>query len=329
MFSWLKYISLPIFSIIRADFFYVLAYHRIFPLPGHDYPFDEGTISAIPRDFEKQILFIKKRFHVINFSMLSDILSSNKPIPNNLLIITFDDGYADNHEIAFKILEKHRLTAVIFLSTSFINTGELFWFDKLTCMIKKIPQSCITFDSGKYSFEVTNSNRKQIRESIMDLFLTISNKERLRFLEQLEQQSKIKITPNDLELAKPLNWHQIKEMSDAGIEMGSHTVSHPFLVNLSPEDIMYELAESKRLIEEKISKQIKCIAYPAGYYDQRVVELAKICGYKFGVSYEHNVKKFNKNRLFTIPRIHVELDVNYSLFLASLLFPHLFVSYRS
>jgi peptidoglycan/xylan/chitin deacetylase (PgdA/CDA1 family) len=298
-------------------------------LSKENYPFEEGTISATPKEFEKQMRFVKKRFSVINFNILSNILSSGKLLPKNSLIITFDDGYADNSEIAWSIMKKYGLTGTVFLSTSFMDGKGVFWFDKLTYIIKHMPNGRIFLDDGKHIFELENGNRMRIRDSVMKLFRTISNEDRIRLFEQLEQYSKIDILPDYLKLASPLTWNQIIEMSKGGMEFGSHTVTHPFLSNLTIDEIMYELVESKRVIEEKLGKEIKSIAYPSGSYDHRVVNCAKSCGYQFGVSYEHNVKGFHKNELFNMPRIHVETDVDYALFQANLLFPQLFVRFGS
>lgn len=325
LFKYLETISLPILTAIRPNLLYILAYHRIFPFPGKDYPFSEGTISATPVEFDKQMKFVRKRFNVINFETLSNAISSGKPLPKNSLIITFDDGYADNYEIAWGILKKYGLTATIFLVTSFVESSNLFWFDKLSYVIKRFSGNSINF--GKYVFETGNKNREMIRESVMRICRSVSEKERVRLYSDLEKQCNIRMPSEHIALAKPLSWGQIREMSEGGIEIGSHTVTHPFLSNLTIDEIMYELVESKRAIEEKLGKKIKSVAYPAGSYDERVVNCVKDCGYQFGVSYEHNVKKFDENDLFNMPRIHVETEVDYTLFQANLFFPQLFVRF--
>ncbi len=323
--KYLRCISSPFFISIRPNLLYILAYHRIFPLPGKDYPFSEGTISATPEEFDKQMKFVSKNFSVINFERLSNAISSGKPLPKNSLIITFDDGYADNYEIAWEILKKYGLTATIFLATSFVESSNLFWFDKLSYIIKRFSGGSINF--GKYVFETGNKNREMIRESVMLIFRSVSEKERVKLYSYLEKQCNVSIPSEHIALARPLSWDQILEMSDGGIEFGSHTVSHPFLSNLTKSEMMYELLESKNFIEQQLGKEIKSIAYPFGSYDHRVMNCAKNCGYQFGISYEHNVKKFDENNLFNIPRIHVETDVDYTLFQANLLLPQLFVKF--
>jgi len=325
LFRRLKYVTVPICSAVRPKLLSVLAYHRVSPLPGADYPFLDGIVSATPEDFEEQLRFVTKRFDVINFNIISDIISTGGGLPDNPLVITFDDGYADNYEIAYKLLKKYGLTATVFVSTSFVDSGQPLWFDKSAYIINKIPEGPVVFDSANHKFEVTNSNRKQIIGAVRDLFLSVQNSDRVRFMDELEEQSGINIEQEHLNLARPLSWDQIREMSDNGIEIGSHTVTHPYLTNLTRDQLEYELGESKRVIEQNTGRSVRSIAYPAGVYNEEVVECVKERGYQFGISYDHDIKRLDEDDLFAIPRIHVETDVSVPLFKANLLLPQLFV----
>ncbi|MFH1824713.1 MAG: polysaccharide deacetylase family protein [Candidatus Firestonebacteria bacterium] len=85
-----------------------------------------------------------------------------------------------------------------------------------------------------------------------------------------------------------LNWDEIKEMSNNGIDFGSHTISHCNLVkklnnethNEYEERIKKELVDSKKIIEEKTGKEIEYLAYPYGEYDEFVKDEAIKLGYK-------------------------------------------------
>jgi peptidoglycan/xylan/chitin deacetylase (PgdA/CDA1 family) len=250
---------------------------------------------------------------------------SGKGLPENPLVITFDDGYADNHEIAFELLRKHELTATVFVTTSFVDSGQPLWFDRSAYIINTIPEGPLVIDGAKHEFEITNRNRKETIREVRDLFLSVSNDERVRLLEEMEHRSGVHIEHEHLDLARPLSWDQIKEMSDYGIEIGSHTVTHPYLTSLTRDQLEYELGESKKEIEKHTGRSVRSIAYPAGVYDEEVVECVKECGYQFGLSYEHGVGKLTKDDPFSIPRIHVETDVSLPLFKANLLFPQVFV----
>ncbi|PHR26331.1 MAG: hypothetical protein COA38_14965 [Fluviicola sp.] len=77
-----------------------------------------------------------------------------------------------------------------------------------------------------------------------------------------------------------LTWNQILELSQNQFEIGSHTFSHVDLCNSIPEEIQFELEESKKIIEEKIGLAIESLALPFGKYSSEVKRIAEGIGYK-------------------------------------------------
>jgi peptidoglycan/xylan/chitin deacetylase (PgdA/CDA1 family) len=77
----------------------------------------------------------------------------------------------------------------------------------------------------------------------------------------------------------PLSWEEIREMSENGIYFGAHTVSHPRLTKIPLEKAREEIELSKREIEEKLGKEVKCFAYPYGDYNEKIIELVKEAGF--------------------------------------------------
>jgi peptidoglycan/xylan/chitin deacetylase (PgdA/CDA1 family) len=76
-----------------------------------------------------------------------------------------------------------------------------------------------------------------------------------------------------------LTWEQIREMRQHGIEFGSHTLSHPLMASLPPEQAYKEMAESKRIMEQRLGEPIHHFAFPAGSYTTELIEMARRVGY--------------------------------------------------
>ena len=199
--------------------------------------------------------FVKNKFNVVNFHILSDLLAAGKKFPPNSLIVTFDDGFSDNHDIAWDILKKHGLTATIFVATSFVEKKEVFWFEKLTYVINKTSVKALKLESKNHRLTLDLDNRPKARNRFMNLLKTVSNPDRLCLLAQLEERAGVEAPQGDPGTPLPLNWSQVKKMAQGGLEIGSHTVSHPFLANLTDDEIQYELSASKKAIEEKNRKK--------------------------------------------------------------------------
>jgi peptidoglycan/xylan/chitin deacetylase (PgdA/CDA1 family) len=76
-----------------------------------------------------------------------------------------------------------------------------------------------------------------------------------------------------------LSWEEIHEMKGNGITFGSHTVTHRDLTKLPLDEVKMELSESKRILEEKIGKEVRYLSYPFGRYTDEIQEIAKEIGY--------------------------------------------------
>lgn len=83
-----------------------------------------------------------------------------------------------------------------------------------------------------------------------------------------------------------LTWPMIKEMSDYGIQFGSHTMSHKPLTAFDRNGIRRELRESKEILEKKTGKPCTYIAFPEGKFNDTVMDETKLAGYKYAFSVE-------------------------------------------
>lgn len=81
-------------------------------------------------------------------------------------------------------------------------------------------------------------------------------------------------------LDSPLTHEQLREMSDYGISIESHGMTHRYLTELEPEVVRWELEESKRALERILRKPVRFLAIPSGAYNRTVRQLAKEAGYK-------------------------------------------------
>lgn len=77
---------------------------------------------------------------------------------------------------------------------------------------------------------------------------------------------------------------EINLLMECGNEIGSHGVTHQYLTELTHEDAIHEIVESKRLIEKQCDRQINVFAYPGGHQNSKIVECVEATGYKAAVS---------------------------------------------
>ncbi|TFG91022.1 MAG: hypothetical protein E4H15_06595, partial [Syntrophobacterales bacterium] len=301
----------------------VLAYHRLSSCPGKEYPFDEELISADPDSFERQLEFVNRNFNVTNFQRIHEQIASGRKIPHGSLVITFDDGYADNYEIAYPILVKHKVTATIFVTTGHVGTGDPFWFEKVSFYLKTLSSYDLIIESVNFKERIDENNRGMVRDTLLGILKKVPNQVRLDALGELDTLFRGKLQEAPGHLIGTLTWDQILEMDRGGIEIGSHTVSHPVLSSMEEREIRLELIESKKMLEEKLGHEIVSVSYPVGGqfdFNPMVERIAFESGYKFGLSYINGVNP-DFSSPYALKRVHVERYQTYRRFAAELYFP--------
>ena len=92
-----------------------------------------------------------------------------------------------------------------------------------------------------------------------------------------------------------LNWEQIKEMADAGFEIGSHTVNHPDLTRIPEKFVEYELRASKETLEDKLGRRVDFLSYPFGRFNRYVQQEAERVGYRGAYTLRSNSSRHETN----------------------------------
>jgi len=177
--------------------------------------------------FEKQIRFISEYFKVISIDEGYRFLYGKHQIYTDrpVVVITFDDGYRDNFEVAYPVLKRYGMSFTIFLTTAFISN------DNMTFM----------------------------------------------------------------------SWEEVAELSNESLAtLGGHSKTHASLKALADGDKINEIVESKRIIEEKLNKDVKYFAYPGGGFDKvclDAVEKHYILGFKDRTNGDDDLDKRKVARL--------------------------------
>lgn len=307
-------------------------YHRILEITDVDkFPFDQSLIDATESEFRWQMNFIRDNYQPITFKYFADYLEGSNELPDNPIIVTFDDGYDDNYYNAFPVLKELGIPATIFLTAGYIGKNMPFWYDWLSYLVQSNKSEL--FEIGAINFKSNPNdplqNKNTIYRDCVKKMKSVSNETRLSALEEIEQRYAHGYSSEDesiKNLSKPLNWAQCKEMHEHGIEFGSHSVTHPILSSLDDVQLRYELEESKNIIERNIDQSIKALAYPNGQvsdFNEHVANMAKQCGYKICVSLIKGTNPLSKLLPYELRRLHIEPSHDKYVYSSSLAFPYL------
>ena len=260
--------------------FQVLTYHRVSP---EAHPYFE---PIHPGAFEEQIQFLKCCYRVMS---LTDLVyrSQRGELPDRAVAITFDDGYRDNYEFAFPILKKYQVPATIFVATGVIGTGRALWHDRIFDAFRfaTVKRVYVSDDHVRELVLEPAEARHRSLELALARARGLYGEAQRQWIEEVEGRLKpdfsIGYSPG------MLDWGQIREMHAAGIEFGSHTVTHPILSRIPHDELFKEVQESKQQLCEQLGTQILSFAYPNGKasdYNGGVKSMLKECGYVCAVT---------------------------------------------
>jgi peptidoglycan/xylan/chitin deacetylase (PgdA/CDA1 family) len=247
-------------------------------LYGHRVTADrEGFFSGIPPAvFERQIRYLSQSYHFVTLSSLVASIYGGRPVQPNSIVLTLDDGFGDNYTNAFPILRKYGVPATIFLCVNSIERGELPWSQRLGYILQHTERERVSLGPPvNCSFSLlTAEDRWKAYGVLEELCKSLSLPDLERFITRLGKECTV-----DLPLDRMLTWEQILEMRQHDIEFGSHTLSHPHMASLPPEQAYKEMAESKRIMEQRLGEPIHHFAFPAGSYTTELIEMARRVGY--------------------------------------------------
>lgn len=308
----------------RPDGVYCFTYHRIGQATETE--FDANVYSCTSEQFENHLCAIKKNFEVISTDQLLKIRTQSKPLTKRYAIITFDDGYLDNFEIALPLLKKHDLTATFFVTTDFISQKSIPWWDEIAWMIKQTKAKSLTVganDQTTFSLQTDNQNQ------LTHLVLSAVKKDKIRTIEEkinaIRQQLNCQYVIEKSSTPLFMNWSQVEKMQQQGMTIGAHTVSHPILAHLDKPQQTHELATSKNIIEAHIKQQVTSFAYPVGgynCYNDITKEILSELGFQQSFVYESGINlSLNENTRFEILRIPVEENKSFHRLQYAMAFP--------
>jgi peptidoglycan/xylan/chitin deacetylase (PgdA/CDA1 family) len=273
----------------------VLIYHRVLAEPDALLP-DEPDAAR----FAAEIDLLRTCFTVLPLAEAVRRLRAGI-LPSRAACITFDDGYANNCEIALPILASRGVPATVFVAPGFLDGGRMF-NDTVIEIVRRAPPEFDLRDEGlgRYS-PVDAASRRKVVGEVLGQLKYLEPAERLRRIQRIADLTQASL-PNDLMMTSA----QVRELHGAGIEIGAHTVDHPILTSVDDVTARQQISASKAVLEAIIDAPVRSFAYPNGRptrdYAGRHAAMVREAGFDLAVSTAWGVSDAAAD-VFQIPRI--------------------------
>jgi peptidoglycan/xylan/chitin deacetylase (PgdA/CDA1 family) len=268
----------------------ILIYRRVLARPDPLFPHEVDA-----RRFEQHLRMLRRWFTLLPLAEAVQRLGS-RTLPSRAACITFENGYADNAEVALPILARHEACATFFVASGFLDGG-CMWPDAVAEVVREAPGERLNLSrSGFGTYDIGCTVRKR---AVIDMLLAA-----LRLLPPEERLARVKsmarrFTPTMLSSDQLLALHR------AGMEIGAHTVSHATLSAISNADARAEIANGRARLQEIIQAPVRLFSYPSGKpgldFETRHVTMLRSQGFEAAVTSASGAARHDTDP-FLLPR---------------------------
>lgn len=262
-------------------------FHRVLDKPD---PMMPGELDAAR--FDQILKWIGEQFRVMPPAQACERLKAGT-LPARAAIITFDDGYRDNHDVAMPVLRRHGMSAAFFVATGYLGDGVQF-NDRLTEAFRQLRGA--TLDAawlGLGSLPTGDiADRLRSLDRVREAAKYLEPDARWQAVERIEaacgatgrglQRGRVMMTPEE-----------VAALADNGMEVGGHTVWHPILQSVDDDAAFREIKEGRDALAAILKVPPPLFSYPNGKpgadFGPRHAEMARRAGFEFAFTTERGV----------------------------------------
>ena len=301
-----------------------LNYHRIGDASGS--PYDHAIYSASQDEFAEQMAFLDRNFDVIS---PQDMAGWQAPPKGRRVLVTFDDGYRDNYELAFPVLRAQGISATFFLTTGFLDLGALAWWDEIAWMVRHATAQRLEAGEWITSDLLTDpAHREATIYTLLRRYKSLDSARCADFVSWLgDATGSGRCPPHDSRKAW-MTWDMVREMRAAGMVFGGHSVHHPVLSRLAPEQQAAEIAGAAARILDELGEKMRWFAYPVGgrdAFDAHTRRALEAAGVELAFSYYGGFNRADQAwDRFDIRRMGIDLIHDGPRFRATVCLPSLY-----
>jgi len=243
----------------------VLLYHRVI-----DIPTDPQLLAVKPLHFDAHLALLKKRYRVLTVEEFNHHLLGRKRFPRCSVLITFDDGYADNHYAARPLLEKHGAQALFYIASGYIGSGREYWWDELERLLllnEHLPERmAFAMDRVRIAWSAEAGDlRRQAQLAYADQLNVMRGLPAGKREKALDELRTILGPQAQRRSHLPMTVDELKQFTASpSVEIGAHTQWHPSLAQVDEAEQHMEVSGSKKDLEQLLGREVKYFSYPFG-----------------------------------------------------------------
>lgn len=253
----------------------ILMYHSVADAEAAPWIAPRNRIS--PARFRRQMQYLASRRNVLSLSEAVGALREGRELPLRAVVITFDDGYRDNLEVAAPILAELGLPATIFVCTGYLESGKPQWADRLYAALSRTDKAEVSA-AGLGSLPLGGRRSASAYDALTSSMIALPDQERDAVLEDLERQLGVEQKAPRCTLI----WEEARSLRTTypAIELGAHTSSHADLSSLAPDAAVAEVRQSGCELEAATGERPAHFSFPYSRASEAVIQRLPELGFQ-------------------------------------------------
>jgi peptidoglycan/xylan/chitin deacetylase (PgdA/CDA1 family) len=250
-----------------------------------------------------QLRYFQRHFRIVPLATVVQAVAGGVVPKHNEMALTFDDGLRNNLTVVYPILKQLRVPATFFVCPGLISTGHWLWTHEARCRLTLLNKDEHTLPA------LPGCPSASTIDGILEWMKTLDWYQRQSVEAKIRQATPhFQPTADDHEAYDVMDWNDLRSLDPELITIGSHTVTHPILSTLDDEATNFEVAESRRQLQDKLNRPVNYFSYPNGANDsQSCLAVKRI--YEAAVSTDHGMLTGRKTtELHRLPRICASKD---------------------
>ncbi len=297
----------------------IVMYHYVRPIAGSGYPNIKGLELSL---FREQIQYFKEHFCVVTMEQVIDCLDGKAALPENALLLTFDDGYIDHYKYVFPVLKEYGMQGSFFVPSGIIKYNKVLDVNKihfvLGCMdiediLSRVYKMLNAYREKGYDIESNDvlfdklavENRWDCKEVIFVKRLLqsyLDEQVRAEIVDMLFEEA-VGVTEEEFSQQLYVNMEQMKEMKEAGMFFGLHGERHYWLNQLPLDKMKEDIDNGFAFFQSVVNPNYLVMNYPYGGYNEDVFAYAREIGCKLGFSVEARHADLDEDNPLILPRL--------------------------
>ena len=302
----------------------VLNYHRIGD--GSASTFDRNVWTTTEDEFDAQIAFVTRHADVVGPENVRDLAGRR----GRHVLVTFDDGYRDNHDVALPILRRHGATATFFLATGFLDDPRLPWWDEIAWMVRTSARPRIPM--AEASVRLDEPDRVHAVTTLVDAGKRLPHDAVDAFLDALAEAAGTGRAGPSAWPDQWMTWDHARALLAAGMSVGGHTVDHPILARLDAAGQREQIEGCRRRLRDELGIPMRWFSYPngdPGSYDEVTRAILADAGVELAFTFDGSRPRLGALDPYAITRATVSPATSRALFAGMVTAPQLFAPPRA